>query len=161
MSDLIAAQPYVTRWLLSHDDEYFALLYHDIDDLAPSAAEEVFRDGRSISVYGVKGIGKTTLMHGILWHGLQNSHGQKFLPIIVSVTGANSVNNLTELEEKFYRSVLSGLILSNTVKEKWEQTKKHLSKFAPWIVSTAVAAVGLVFPPMTLASDAAKEGTKK
>jgi len=161
LNNLLAAQQYVTRWLLNYDDEYFALLYHDIDDLAPSTATEVFQHGRSVSIYGVKGIGKTTLMHGILWYGLQNSQGQKFLPVIVSVTGANSVQNLAELEDKFYRAVLLGLILSNTVNERWKQAKEHLSKFTPWVVSTAVSAVGLVFPPAALASDVAKEGTKK
>lgn len=100
-------------------------------------------------------------MQGILWHGLQNSQDEKFLPVLVSVTGANSVSNLKDLEEKFYRSVLAGLIFSNAISTRHDYIKKQLSRFVPWVTSSAMVAASLVFPPAALAADVTKEITKK
>ena len=151
----------MTRWLLRYDDELFGLLYYDVDNLAQSFATEVFDQGRSVSVYGVRGIGKTTLMQGIIWHGLKNAGNKKFLPVPVSVTGANSVASLTDLENRFYRSVLSGLIFSGAISERYEQVKKRLNEYVPWVAASGLAAISLVFPPAALASEIAKNGIKK
>lgn len=161
MENLLAAQDFVTRWLYRYDDEFFGLLYDDTTNLAQSLALEVFKQGRSISLYGGKGMGKTTLAQGIIWHGLQNSQDKKFLPVLVSVTGANSVTNLRDLEDKFYRAVLNGLLLARGIGEKYDKVKNRLGKLAPWVASTAITAVGLVFPPATLAADAVKTIAQK
>lgn len=101
MDKLVASQQYVTKWLLSYDDELFGILYYDIDGLAQSISSEVFNQGRSVSIYGVRGIGKTTLMQATLWYGLKSSKHNSYLPVNVSVTGANSITELSQLENKF------------------------------------------------------------
>ncbi len=114
---------------------------------------QVFEHGRSVSIYGVRGIGKTTLMQAVLWYGLQNP-SRKFLPVIVEVVGANSVLNQSELADKFYRAVLSGLISAGSLENKHSKIKSAVISHVPWIAASAVAALGLIFPPVAVSSRA-------
>ena len=156
MSSLLAAQQHVTSWLLRYDDELFGLLYQDIDETPKELATQVFEHGRSVSIYGVRGIGKTTMMQAVLWHGLR-SPGRKFLPVIVEVVGANSVSNQSELADKFYRAVLSGLISAGSLESKHGKVKSAVGSHVPWIAASAVSALGLVFPPVAVGSHAARK----
>jgi hypothetical protein len=55
MDRLTVAQQQLTRSLLTYEDEFFSLLYYDVDGFAEKAAPRVFQHGRSISLYGVRG----------------------------------------------------------------------------------------------------------
>lgn len=156
MDNLLAAQKYVTTWLLRFDDEFFGLLYRDINGTPKDLATQVFEHGRSISIYGVRGIGKTTLMQAVLWHGLQNQ-SKKFLPVIVEVVGANSVSDQAELADKFYRAVLSGLISAGSLENKHNKVKSAVSSHVPWIAASAVSVLGLIFPPIAIGSRATQK----
>jgi len=160
MDTHVAAQQYLTRSLTRFDDELFPLLYKDFDSKALSIADQVFSQRRSVSIYGVRGIGKTTLMQGVFWQGLQKYQQEKFLPVNVSLTGANSASNQKELEEKFYRAVLEGLIVSGGIGRRYQRIKGILSSHVPWIAAAAVTAAGLVFPPAAAAAGGAQKGTK-
>ncbi len=153
MDSILAAQQHVTTWLLRFDDELFGILYKDINDVPKELATQVFEHDRSVSVYGVRGIGKTTLMQALLWHGLQKPK-RKFLPVNVEVVGANSVLNQTGLEDKFYRAVLFGLISAGSLKNRHDKIKSAVNSYVPWIASSAVAALGLIFPPIAIGSGA-------
>ena len=157
MNILSASQKYVTKWLLRYDDELFGILYHDVDGSASSYSREVFEQGRSVSLYGVRGWGKTTLMQGILWEGLKNSEKGKFLPVNVSVTGTRGIKEQYHLEKIFYRSVLEGLFLAGQINERYDKLKKFLQNHSPWISDLGLSALGLVFPPAVIASSTVKK----
>lgn len=161
MDNLTAAQQQLTRWLLNYEDEFFSLLYYDIGQFADVTAPRVFQHGRSVSLYGVRGIGKTTAAQGILASGLRSSGDDKYLPVVVSVRGSRSVNSLQELEERFYQSVLQSLLGVAGLRERFERVKKTARSYAPWVAKKAVDAASLVFPPAFLASDVVKEEVGK
>jgi Cdc6-like AAA superfamily ATPase len=161
MDKLTAAQQQLTRWLLSYEDEFFSLLYHDVDGFAEKAAPGVFQHGRSISLYGVRGIGKTTLAQGILASGLRSSDDGKYLPVVVSVKGSRSVNVLQELEDRLYQSVLQSLLRTAGLRERFDRVKRAVGSYAPWVAGKATDAAGLVFPPAFLASDVVKDEVRK
>jgi len=160
MDPLNSSQKYLTKWLVRYDDEYFGYLYYDIENLASTISNEVFQQNRSYSLYGVKGIGKTTLMQGILWEGLKNSGG-KSLPVNVSVTGASGVTNQSELEKIFYKSVLEGLLQASEIADRYGSIKEIIKDYAPWVSAATLAALSLVFPPATIAAAAATEVIKQ
>jgi len=58
LDKLVAAQQYLTRSLTRFEEELFPILYVNFNDQAESIADEVFGQGRSVCVYGVRGIGK-------------------------------------------------------------------------------------------------------
>lgn len=66
--NLVAVQQFITRELLSYKDELFGLLYCDIGNFASQRALKIATQNRRISIYGVRGVGKTTAMQGVLWH---------------------------------------------------------------------------------------------
>ncbi len=156
MGNLLAAQQHVTTWLLRYDDEFFGLLHQDINETPREIATQVFEHGRSVSIYGVRGIGKTTLMQAVLWHGLQNP-SRKFLPVVVEVVGASSVSSQSDLADKFYRAVLSGLISAGSLGNKHSKIKSAVGSHVPWIAASAVSVLGLVFPPVAVGSHATKK----
>ena len=161
MDRLTAAQQQLTRSLLTYEDEFFSLLYYDVDGFAEKAAPRVFQHGRSISLYGVRGIGKTTAAQGILAAGLRLPSDSSYLPVAVSVKGSRSVSSLQELEERFYQSTLQALLSVATLRERFERVKNMARTYVPWVAKKAVEAASLVFPPAFLASDAVKEGIEK
>lgn len=56
-------------------NEFFSLLCYDVDGIAEKVAPVLFRHGRSISLHGVRGIGKTTLAQSVLVIGTVESLG--------------------------------------------------------------------------------------
>lgn len=159
MNNLSAARQYTTSWLLRFDDELFGILYKDINNVPKELAVQVFEHERSVSIYGIRGIGKTALMQAILWHGLQ-SKNSKFLPINVGVVGANSAFNPSELEDKFYRQVLAGLLSASSLKDQHNKIKSIVESHAPWIAGSAVSTLGLIFPPIVIGSSITKKAVK-
>ena len=160
MDKFVASQRYLTRSVTRFDEELFVLLYVDLDNQAQNISDQIFHQGRSVSIYGTKGTGKTTLMQGVLWGGLKKYKEEKFLPVNVSLTGASSASTQADLEDKFFRSVLEGLILAGTLDRKYKKIKEAVNQHVPWIAVTGVTLVGLVFPPAAAAAGGVQKGTK-
>jgi len=158
--NLAAAQQYMTKELLSYDDELFNLLYHDIGDFAAQRSPRIVGQDRRTSIYGVRGVGKTTAMQGVLYHALSTSKDTKIIPVTVTVRGAKAAANIKELEDAFYRSVISGVLQVAEFKKKENKLKQGAQKYAPWIGRKITEAFGVIFPPLGLASDIAEKGIK-
>ena len=158
--NLTASQQFMTRELLSYDDELFGLLYHDIGDFAAQQSQRIVGQNRRVSIYGVRGVGKTTAMQGALWHALSTSEDAKIMPITITVKGAKAASTIKELEAAFYRSVISGVLEVAEFRKKEDNLKKGTQKYAPWIARKITEAFSVVFPPLALASDLAEKGIK-
>lgn len=83
--NFMASQQFMAGELLSCEDELFGLLYHDIGDFATQRSPRIVSQDRRISIYGVRGVGKTTAMQGVLWHALSTSKDAKILSITITV----------------------------------------------------------------------------
>ena len=160
MKILMASQQFMTRELLSFEDELFGLLYYDIGDFAARRSSTIVNQDRRVSIYGVRGVGKTTAMQGVLWHALSALKDVKILPIKITVRGAKASSNIKELEDAFYRSVISGVLEVAELKKKEGRLKEGTQKYAPWIGRKITEAFSIVFPPIALASDLAEKGIK-
>jgi len=160
LKNLVASQQFITRELLSYEDELFRLLYHDIGDFAAQRSSRIVGQDRRISIYGVRGVGKTTAMQGVLWHTLSTSKDVKVMPITITVRGAKAASSIKELEDAFYRSVISGVLEIAEFKKKESKLREEAQKYAPWISRKITEAFGMVFPPLALASDLAEKGIK-
>jgi DNA-binding MarR family transcriptional regulator len=150
----------MTRELFSYEDELFSLLYHDIGDFSAQQTPKIVTQERRISIYGTRGVGKTTAMQGVLWHALSSSKDAKVIPITITVKGAKSASGIKGLEEAFYRSVISGVWEVSQFNKKERKLKESTQKYAPWIARKITEAFGIVFPPLALASDIAEKGIK-
>ncbi|MCS7119666.1 MAG: hypothetical protein NZ952_00430, partial [Candidatus Bathyarchaeota archaeon] len=82
---LMAAQQFMTKELISYEDELFTLLFHDIENFSANRASMIIDQERRFSIYGTRGVGKTTAMQGILLETLLQSRDLKVLPISVTV----------------------------------------------------------------------------
>ena len=158
--NLMASQQFMTRELLSYEDELFGLLYHDIGHFAAQRSPRIVSQDRRISIYGVRGVGKTTAMQGVLWHVLSTSKDTKVMPITITVKGAKAASSIKELEDAFYRSVISGVLEVAGFKKKEGKLREGTKKYAPWIGRKITEAFSIVFPPLVLASDLAEKGIK-
>jgi DNA-binding MarR family transcriptional regulator len=157
---LTAAQQFMTRELVSYEDELFSLLYHDIVGFAAQQTPKIVSQERRVSIYGTRGVGKTTAMQGVLWHALSNSRDTKIIPVTITVKGAKAASNIKELEDAFYRSVISGVWEVSQFKKKEGRLRESTQKYAPWIARKITEAFGIIFPPLVLASDVAEKGIK-
>jgi len=160
MKELAAAQQFLVRDLTTYEDELFNFLYCDIGDFASSKSKEIVNQGRRISIYGVRGVGKSTAMQGILWSALTTFKNVRLLPVTVTVTGANSADSLRDLEDLFYRSVIAGVVQSSYFKRRQQRLKDGASRYAPWIARKITEASALLIPPLALASDLAEKSVK-
>ena len=158
--NLPAAQQFMTRELISYEDELFSILYHDIGDFASGQTPKIISQKRRTSIYGPRGVGKTAAMQGVLYHALANSKDTEIMPITIKVKGAGAASNLKELEDAFYRSVLSGILEVSEFKRKEKRMREGTKKYAPWVARKMTEAFSLVFPPLALASGAAEKGTE-
>jgi len=155
--ELAAAQQFLTRELVTYEDELFALLYQDIGGFASDKCDEVVNQGRRISIYGVRGVGKSTAMQGILWNSLTIAKDSRVLPVTVVVGGAKAAQNLRELEDGFYRSVIAGIAQTSYFKRREERLRSAVSRYAPWVSRKITEALGVVIPPLSLASELAEK----
>jgi len=159
-NNLPAAQQFMTRELISYEDELFSILYHDIGDFASGQTPKIISQKRRTSIYGPRGVGKTAAMQGVLYHALASSKDTEIMPITVKVKGARAASNLKELEDAFYRSVLSGILEVSEFRAKENRLREGTKKYAPWVARKMTEAFSLVFPPLSLASGAAEKGTE-
>jgi DNA-binding MarR family transcriptional regulator len=157
---LVAAQQFMTKELISYEDELFNMLFHDIESFSAAHASKIIEQERRFSIYGTRGVGKTTAMQGILWQTLSLSRDTKVLPISVTVKGAKSASNIRELEDAFYRSIILGVWSTSQLKEKHNKLKETAQKYAPWITRKILEASSIIFPPLILASDVCEKGLK-
>jgi len=157
---IVAAQQFLTRDLTTYEDELFSLLYHDVSDFASVRSNEVVNQGRRISIYGVRGVGKSTAMQGILWKGITTVKDLRLLPVTVSVGGARAASNMRELEESFYRSVIAGTAQTSFFRKREVRLKQAATRYAPWVTRKITEALAILFPPLVLASDLAEKSVK-
>jgi len=155
---LKAAQQFLTHELITFEDELFSLLYHDIGNFGSTKTDDLISRGRRVAFYGVRGVGKTTALQGILWHSL--SKAAHILPVNVVVAGAKSASSLKELEDTFYRSVIAGVIQTSYFKKREKRLKEAASKYAPWLARKITEGLSLFAPPLVLASEIAERSTK-
>lgn len=156
----LVIQQYLSKDVLMYYDELFSSIYHDVGGFTNQQSIKVFQQGRRLSLYGVRGVGKSTAMNGILYFGLKNHQLPKPLPITIKVSGASAIENSTELQDKFYRSVLAGIIEARNIKKKVNILAEMAKNYAPWIAHKITEAAGLIFPPIALSSDIAEKGVK-
>jgi hypothetical protein len=158
--ELVAAQQFMTRNLLSFEDELFSLLYRDIDDFASKQTPKIITQRRTTSVYGPRGVGKTAAMQGVLLQALDETIEDPIIPITITVKGANTALNIKELNDVFFRSVLSGILDVSKFKRRENALKDGTKKYAPWVARKMTEALSIIFPPLGLASDASEKGMK-
>ena len=159
--DLQVAKQFMVKELTSYQDELFCQLFKDISGFSQSISDRVFgQQDRRISIYGVRGIGKTTAMQGALWNGLREKRTDKYVPINVVVMGARGVRDPMQLSDLFFKSVILGV---NRV-AKASGLKKDLAaaaaRYAPWVARKITETAGVVIGPIALASDLSENGVK-
>jgi DNA-binding MarR family transcriptional regulator/Cdc6-like AAA superfamily ATPase len=157
---LTAAQFFLTRELTTYEDELFSLLYHDVGGFASARANEIVNQGRRISIYGVRGVGKSTAMQGILWNALRTTKDERLLPVTVTVKGTKAASNMNELEDVFYRSVIAGIAQTSYFKRREPRLREAAARYAPWIAGKITETIGIIFPPLALASDLSARSVK-
>ncbi|MGD0451476.1 MAG: winged helix-turn-helix domain-containing protein [Candidatus Bathyarchaeia archaeon] len=158
--ELVSAQQFMTRSLLSYEDELFGLLYRDIDDFAAKQTPKIITQKRTTSIYGPRGVGKTAAMQGVLYQALEETAEDPIIPITITVKGANTASNIKELNDVFYRSVLSGILDVSKFKKRESALKEGAKKYSPWVARKMTEGLSLVFPPLGLASDATEKGVE-
>jgi Cdc6-like AAA superfamily ATPase len=158
--ELVAAQQFMTRNLLSYEDELFSLLYRDLDNFATKQTPKIINQKRTTSIYGPRGVGKTAAMQGVLHQALEENTEGTIIPITVTVKGANTASTIKELNDVFYRSVLSGILYVSQFKRRENTLSESTKKYAPWVAGKMTQALGIAFPPLGLASDAAEKSMK-
>ena len=158
--ELVAAQQFMTRNLLSYEDELFSLFYRDIDNFAAKQTPKIINQKRTTSIYGPRGVGKTAAMQGVLYQALEENPEETIIPITITVKGANSALNIKDLNDVFYRSVLSGILDVSKFKKRENTLSEGTKKYAPWVARKMTEALSIVFPPLGLASDATEKSMK-
>lgn len=91
---------------------------------------------------------------------LSISKDVKILPITITVKGAKASASIRQLENAFYRSVISGVLEVAEFKKKEGKLRETAQKYAPWIGRKLTEAFSIIFPPLVLASDLAEKGIK-
>jgi Cdc6-like AAA superfamily ATPase len=158
--ELVAAQQFMTRNLISYEDELFSLLYRDIDNFASKQIPKIINQKRTTSIYGTRGVGKTAAMQGVLYQALEESAEEAIIPITITVKGANTASNIKELNDVFYRSVLSGILDLSKFKRRENTIHEETKKYAPWVAGKMTEALSIAFPPLGLASDVTEKSMK-
>jgi predicted transcriptional regulator len=158
--ELIAAQQFMTRSLMSYEDELFGLLYRDIDDFALKQTPKIIDQRRTTAIYGPRGVGKTAAMQGVLCQALDNATEGTIIPITITVKSANTASNIKELNDVFYKSVLSGILEISEFKRRENTLREGTKKYAPWVARKMTEGLSIAFPPLALASDLSEKGMK-
>jgi len=158
---LHVAKRFMVKELTSYQDELFSLLFRDISVFSQGISDHVFgqRD-RRISVYGVRGLGKTTAMQGAIWAGLREEKADRCIPVNVVVSGVRGVGNPRQLSDLFYRSVILGVYQVARASGLKDGLVEVATRYAPWVARKVTEAVGIIFGPVALASDLSEKGVK-
>lgn len=155
------AKQFMVKELTSYQDELFTVLFWDVSGFSRSIADRVFgQSDRRISIYGVRGLGKTTAMQGALWAGLGEENADRFIPVNVVVLGARGVGNQRQLSEVFYRSVITGVNRVAKASGFKNDVSKAAARYSPWLARKITEAAGVVFGPVGLASELSERGVK-
>jgi DNA-binding MarR family transcriptional regulator len=157
---LVAAQQFMTRSLISYEDELFSLLYRDIDGFAAKQTPKIVNQRRTTSIYGPRGVGKTAAMQGVLSEALEEAAEDTIIPITITVKGANTASNIKELNDVFYKSALSGILDVSKFKRRESTLREGTKKYAPWVARKMTEALSIVFPPLVLASELSEKSVK-
>jgi len=160
LRELAAAQQVLLRDLTTYEDELFSLLYYDIEGFASSRSNVIANQVRRIAIYGVRGVGKSTAMQGILWNALTTVKNAHLLPVTVTVGGAKSSSSLKDLEETFYRSVIAGIAQTSYFKRRQQRLKDGAARYAPWVARKITETLAVVIPALALASDLTEKSVK-
>jgi len=96
--NLMASQQFMTG-NFSYEDDLFGLLYQDIGDFAAKRSPRIVSQDRRISIYGVRGVGKTTATQGVPQHVLSTSKDTR---VNYRVMGIH--------EKQIYKTALSSLL---------------------------------------------------
>lgn len=158
---LRSARRFMVKELTSYQDELFSLLFWDISGFSQDISDDIFgQSDRRISIYGVRGLGKTTAMQGALWTGLAEQRTQNCIPVNVVVSGARGVTSLMELSDLFYRSVILGVSRVARASRLKDDLLKAADRYAPWVARKLTEVVGIFIGPVALASDLSEKGVK-
>ncbi len=164
-SALPLAKQFMVKELTSYQDEVFGLLFRDIGGFSQSISEEVFHQrDRRISIYGVRGMGKTTAMQGAVWlflgSGEKKAGVGDHIAVNVLVSGAKGIQSARQLSDLFHRSVILGVsrIAGSAAMER--RVARSAGRYAPWVARKITEGAAVVFAPAALASDAVEKGVK-
>lgn len=156
--NLQVAKQFMVKELTSYQDELFSVLFWDVSRFSQGIANRVFgQSDRRISIYGVRGLGKTTAMQGALWAGLRGKNTENFIPVNVVVLGARGVGNQRQLSEIFYRSVITGVNQVAKASGFKNEVAKAVARYSPWVARKITEAAGVVFGPVALASEVSEK----
>ena len=160
-TNLQVAKQFMVKELTSYQDELFCQLFRDISGFSQGIADRVFgqRD-RRISIYGVRGLGKTTAMQGALWAGLREKRADNYVPVNVVALGASGVRDPRQLSEVFYKSVILGVNRVAKASGLKNELAQAAARYAPWVARKITEAAGVVIGPIALASDLSENGVK-
>ncbi len=154
----------MVKELTSYQDEVFGLLFRDIAGFSGKISEEVFHQrDRRISIYGVRGMGKTTAMQGAVWlfvgSGEKEGISDHFAANVV-VSGAKGIQDARQLSDIFHRSVILGVSRVADSSAMKQRVTGSAGRYAPWVAKKITEGAGIVFGPAALASDAVEKGVK-
>jgi Cdc6-like AAA superfamily ATPase len=159
--NLQVAKQFMVKELTSYQDELFSVLFRDISGFSKGTADRVFgQQDRRISIYGVRGLGKTTAMQGTLWAGLGEKKTGNYVPVNVEVLGVKDVKSPMQLSEIFYKSVILGVNRVAKASRLKNDLAEAAARYSPWVARKITEAVGIIFGPIALASDLSENSVK-
>ncbi|MDG6996726.1 MAG: hypothetical protein JRN52_12460 [Nitrososphaerota archaeon] len=139
---------------IEYSDEYFSLLFVDVDKKAKNLADGLFRtEDRRVAIYGPRGVGKSAILQGIGFVGIKEHSGMK-LPIVAKISEARSVTSVAKLEDRFYTAIAKGIARVPDIQAKWSKMAKSekLAKHSAIFASAVTGAAAFFIHPLSLAS---------
>ena len=159
--ELTAMKQYMIKELISYQDETFELLFRDNGGFTNGISNQVFgQQDRRISIYGVRGLGKTTAMQGALWMGLRKYKSKTFVPLNIVVANARGANSANELADVFYRAVILSVTRTAKAVAAKDEFMQAAKQYAPWVAEKITAVASTVFPPLAIAASLAGKGVE-
>jgi predicted transcriptional regulator len=158
---LLLARNYLAKELTSYQDPLFQFLFHDTAKFASQTMDLSARSGKRVSIYGIRGIGKTTCMQGVVSLCLQEKAIDKMVPVNVVVEGAINSSDAAQLSQQFHKAILISIGRLANSKSQVDRILNGAKKYAPAITKKVTQAVSLVYPAVSLGSDLAAKGIKK
>lgn len=138
---------------LEIQDEFFSLLFVDIDGKAAALSRTLFEtEDRRVALYGPRGIGKSAILRGVAYAGLRS--GAPKVPIVCKVSESRSVSSVADIEDRFFTSVVNGIAAIPRIRNNWMQLTKKQSagRYAPWIANAVMSSASLFIQPLSMVS---------